>query len=130
MADDEDDDERENGADSALEDPIMPLVPPELGIDPILLALIHCAAFLDLASEQLVDPDSAGDVLENLELYVKRLEPTRLTEIQGQIEKLEEWADQSGWPEELVDFVADFLYSCGVGEEDEPEKADDGNGGV
>jgi hypothetical protein len=126
MADD--DDKREEKAESGLEDPIMPAVPPELGIDPILLALIHCAAFLDLASEDLVDPDSAGDVLENLELYIKRLEPARLSEIQAQLEKLEEWAEQSGWPEELVDFVADFLYSCGVGEEDEPEEAEGGNG--
>jgi hypothetical protein len=125
MADEEN--EREDGSEPGLENPVMPTVPPALGIDPVLLALIHCAAFLDLASEDLVDPDSAGDVLEHLEVYVKRLEPARLSEIQGQLGKLEVWAEQSGWPEELVDFVADFLYSCGVGDEDD---AEDGGGGA
>jgi hypothetical protein len=105
--------------------PITPLVPPELGIDPLLLALIHCAAFLDLASEDLVDPDAAGDVLEGLEAYITRLPADRLTEIQGQLERLEQYAEESGWPHELVEFVADFLYSCGIGEEDE---AADGSG--
>jgi hypothetical protein len=113
------DDERTEATDSGLEDPIMPRVPAELGIDPILLALLHCAAFLDLASDDLVDPESAGEVLESLEIYVKRLPPDRLAQIQRELEKLEEWAEQSGWPEELVDFVADFLYSCGIGDEDE-----------
>lgn len=124
MADDEDD--REETVLGALEDPVMPLVPAELGIDPILLALLHCAAFLDLASEDLVDPEAAGDVLENLEAYVKRLSPERLNEIEHQLESLEQWAESAGWPDELVDFVADFLYSCGIGEDDGPsDEADD-----
>lgn len=130
MADDDEELEREGAGE--LEDPVMPLVPAELGIDPVLLCVLHCAAFLDLASVDLVDADAAGDVLENLESYVKRLSPERLTEIQRQLDVLEEWAENAGWPEELVDFVADFLYSCGIGEaedgdegEDEDEDVDD-----
>jgi hypothetical protein len=125
MADD-DDDERDEGAEDGLEEPIMPEVPAELGIDPMLLAVLHCAAFLDLANDQEVDPDAAGAVLENLEVYVKRLPPERLAEIQRQLEKLEAWAEEAGWPEELVDFVADFLYSCGVGEDDAESPGDPG----
>ncbi len=120
----EQDEEREDVVDSGLKDPIMPPVPAELGVDPLLLSLLHCAAFLDLASEDLVDPDAAGDVLEQLEIYVKRLAPERQSELQAQLEKLEAWADEAGWPEELVDFAADFLYSCGVGDEDEDEDAE------
>jgi hypothetical protein len=116
MAEDE---ARPEATDSGLEDPVMPRVPAELGIDPILLALLHCAAFLDLASDDQVDPESAGEVLESLEIYMKRLPSERLGQIEQQLEKLEAWAEESGWPEELVDFVADFLYSCGIGDEDE-----------
>lgn len=118
MADD-DDDEREEASSDGLEDPIMPLIPAELGIDPLLLALLHCTAFLDLASDDLVDPDAAGDVLENLEAYVKRLSRPRLAELQMQLDKLEEYAEEAGFAEELVDFIADFLYSCGVGDDDD-----------
>jgi hypothetical protein len=121
MADDELDDGANDDGAEGLEDPIMPVVPAELGIDPLLLALLHCAAFLDLAGEEEVDPDAAGDVLENLEVYVKRLPLERLGELQSQLEKLEGWAEDKGWPEELVDFVSDFLYSCGVGDEDEED---------
>jgi hypothetical protein len=100
-------------------DAITPLVPPELGIDPLLLGLIHCAAFLDLASDELVDSDVAADVLEGLEAYIQRLPAERLIEIQGQLERLEAFAEEAEWPEELVDFISDFLYSCGIGEDDE-----------
>ena len=122
MAEEEVDTAREGEA----EGPILPLIPAELGIDPLLLALLHCAAFLDLASEEEVDSEAAGDVLENLELYITRLTADRLSEIQRQLEKLEEWAEEAGWNEELVDFVADFLYSCGIGDDDEEVAADEG----
>lgn len=111
-------------ADDDERDPITPLVPPELGIDPLLLGLIHCAAFLDLANDELVDSDVAADVLEGLEVYIQRLPPERLTEIQSQLERLEAYADESDWPEALVDFIADFLYSCGIGEEDDEADGD------
>src|SRR5688572_9393718 len=102
--------EPSNGVDAR--EPILPVAPPELGIDPLLLSLLHCAAFLDLASEELVDPEAAGDVLESLELYIKRLPPERLSEIQYQLEKLEAYAEEAGWSDQLVEFVGDFLYSC------------------
>jgi hypothetical protein len=112
--------------DSEIEEPLMPVVPEELGIDPLLLSLVHCAAFLDLAADDVVDPDAAGDVLENLEVYFKRLAPARLAEIDEQLERLSEWAESAGWPEELVDFVADFLYSCGVADEDDGPESKNG----
>lgn len=121
-----DDDEIDDATEEGLEDPIMPVVPAELGIDPILLSLLSCAAFLDLAGDDEVNAGAAGDVLENLEVYVKRLSPDRLVEIQSQLEKLEAWAEESGWPEELVDFIGDFLYSCGIGDEDEDALGDAG----
>lgn len=96
---------------------LLPVVPPELGIDPLLIALLHAAAFLDLSDDDSVDPELAGDVLEHVGMYVQRLPAERVQDIERQLRTLSEHAEAQRWPEELVDFVASFLYNCGIGEE-------------
>jgi hypothetical protein len=104
---------------------LMPVVPDELGIDPMLLALLHAAAFLDLAGDDSVDEEDAGDVLEHIGLYVQRLPPERLDDITAQLERLERHGKQNGWPGALTEFVADFLYNCGSGDDEEDEDDED-----
>lgn len=102
---------------------VMPVVPAELGIDPLLLAIVHCAAFLDFAEEALVEPDAAGDALEHIGLYVQRLAPERVTALTADLERLVSHAEAESWPTPMLEFVTDFLYSCGIGDErddDEP----------
>lgn len=96
----------------------LPLVPAELGIDPVLLALLHCAAFLDLSGEGIVEPGAATDVLEHVGLYVQRLSPDELADIADQLAALHEHGAEAGWAPELLELVDDFLYSCGVDDED------------
>jgi len=117
------DEPRDNGApEDAIESPSMPVIPDELGIDPLLAALLHCAAFLDLSDENSVDPDAAHLVLEHVGLYVQRLPPERIAMLETELEKLRAHGEASDWPEWVVAFIADFLYSCGIGEDaDEPE---------
>lgn len=103
----------------ALDTPadVLPLVPAELDIDPLLLALLQCAAFLDLSEDGAGDSGAATDVLELVGLYVQRLSAERHAELAGQLAKLREHGERNAWPEELVVFVDEFLYSCGVGED-------------
>jgi hypothetical protein len=118
MGSEPDDDTLEDGEDDAGAG-LLPVVPTELGIDPLLIALLHAAAFLDLSDDESVDPELAGDVLEHVGMYVQRLPPERLLEIESQLSSLSAHAEAQGWPGELVDFVASFLYNCGIGEEAE-----------
>lgn len=106
-------------------DAFLPVIPEELGIDPVLLGLLHTAAFLDLADDDSVDPEFAGDVLEHVGLYIQRLGPERASEIEAQLEKLGKHAADSGWPPHLREFVSDFLYNCGIGDEEDSSNDDE-----
>jgi len=100
---------------------MMPSVPAELGIDPLLLALLHTTAFLDFSDDDSVEPEAANEALERVEQYVQRVPEERLSSLQADLEKLEGYATQAGWPDDMVDFVRDFLYNCGIGDEDDDE---------
>jgi hypothetical protein len=104
---------------------MMPSVPGELGIDPLLLALLHTTAFLDFSDDDAVEPAAANEALERVEQYVQRLPDERLASLQADLEKLEEYATQAGWPEDMIDFVRDFLYNCGIGDEEDDELDDE-----
>ncbi len=123
MSSEREDDEEEpisGGVDGLM----MPSVPESLGIDPLLLALLHTTAFLDFSDDDTVEPEAANEALERVEQYVQRLPDERVSALQADLEKLEEHATQAGWPEDMIDFVRDFLYNCGIGDEDD-EDADE-----
>ena len=96
---------------------MMPVIPEELGIDPLLSALLHCAAFLDLSEDGEVDDAASTAVLEHVGLYVQRLSPEELDDLADQLAELREHAHKVGWAPPLIEFVEDFLYSCGIGED-------------
>ena len=100
---------------------MLPVVPEELGIDPLLLALLHLAAFLDLSDDSSPDADAAGEALEHVGLYVQRLDEPLLDRLEEQLGRLYEHARAAEWPEEQREFVADFLYSCGIGQDEEDD---------
>ena len=118
MSDDKNDDDAEVAV-------LLPVVPKSVAADPLLLALVSCAAFLDLSTEEAVDPDDAVDVLELVGGYIQRLPEDRLEQIKEQLEGLAEWATKQDWPEETVAFVRDFLFNCGVADGEEGEEEDD-----
>ncbi|HMR04558.1 MAG TPA: hypothetical protein PKA88_02255 [Polyangiaceae bacterium] len=106
-----------NAADSERPEFVLPVVPAELGLDPLLSALLHCVAFLDLADDDLMDPDAAGDALEHVGMYVQRLPEERLAAIAEDLAKLQAHAEQSGWTDAQCEVVRDLLYSCGIGDD-------------
>jgi len=119
------DDKKEGDEEVAV---LLPVVPKSVEVDPLLLALVSCAAFLDLSTEEAVDPDDAVDVLELVGGYVQRLPEDRIEQLKDQLEELAEWAGKQDWPEETVEFVREFLFNCGVTDdedEDEDEDEDD-----
>jgi hypothetical protein len=111
--------DKSNEADRPNETTTMPIVPERLGVDPVLLAMLHLTALLDFADDDVVESQSANEALEFVEMYMQRLDTEQLEEVQAQLDRIEEYAAEEGWPEELTDFVRDFLYNCGLGEDDD-----------
>ena len=46
--------------------PSFPLIPAELNVHPLLLAVLHAIVFLDGSTDEIVDPDAADEAMEYL----------------------------------------------------------------
>ena len=101
---------------------VLPLLPPKLNVDPVFASLLHCAAFLEFSGDDVVDPDSAIDAMEHVSTYLGSLEPDEVETLSTQLERIVRHAKQDTWPEELVDFLTDFLENFGAGSSDEDEE--------
>ena len=98
---------------------VFPEIPPELGVDPLLLAVLHATVFLAGSSDELVNPDAAGEALEYMAEYLQRLEGPALDRVREDMATLVAYARQQKWPREQVRFFKEFLAGCGVGDEGE-----------
>ena len=113
------------GKDSQLAS-LLPAIPEGLELDPLLLALLQCTAFLDLSSDDEVQPDAAAEVLEHVGMYVQRMGDEELDQIESQIEDVVAHGKEAGWPTELVDFVSSFLENCGIVVDEDAGEASNG----
>jgi hypothetical protein len=100
-----------------IESAHLPLVPDDAEIDPILLALLHAAMFLDLSEEPAVESGAARSVLERIGLYVQRLSDDEVEELAVSLERLAARAERDGFPPAAVHFIASFLENCGFAAE-------------
>ncbi len=98
---------------------VFPLIPPELGVHPLLLAVLHAVVFLDGSDEKIVNPDAAGEALEYLAGYLQRLDGDDLRRVREDLKTLETFARQEKWPRQEVRFLKDFLTEFGVESEGE-----------
>jgi hypothetical protein len=96
---------------------VFPLIPPELGVQPWLLATLHAFVFLDGSDESVLDPDAAGEALEYLTGYVQRLSGVELRRAREDLETLVAFGRSEKWPRENVEFLQTFLDHCGVAPE-------------
>ncbi|MFN4259725.1 MAG: hypothetical protein ACK4RK_10530 [Gemmataceae bacterium] len=94
---------------------VFPLIPAELGVDPLLLAVLHAVVFLQGSSEDVVHVAAADEALEYLASYLQRLDGARLRRVQEDLQCLTAFARQEKWPKEQTRFLRDFLADFGVG---------------
>jgi hypothetical protein len=94
---------------------VLPLIPPELGVHPLLLAALHAVVFLDGSEESVVHPDAAGEALEYLATYLQRLDGDDLRRVREDLQCLTAYAREQQWPKQLVRFLKTFLTEFGVG---------------
>jgi hypothetical protein len=94
---------------------VFPLIPPELGVHPLLLAALHAVVFLDGSEATVVHPDAAGEALEYLATYLQRLDADELRRVREDLQCLTTYAREQQWPKQMLRFLKTFLTEFGVG---------------
>ena len=96
---------------------VMPEIPAELNVHPLLLAVLHATVFLDGSEDDVVDPDAGAEAMEYMANYLQRLRGTELRRVQEDLQVLIAYARDQDWPKQQVRFFKEFLSSYGIGEE-------------
>jgi hypothetical protein len=124
MAADEDlpEDEADEGADSDEVPPgaaVFPEIPAELGVQPLLLAVLHAAVFLAGSDDDVVHPAAASHALDAMAGYLRRLNNAQLQRVREDLTCLVAYARQQKWPKPDVRLLKQFLSDFGIEREGE-----------
>jgi hypothetical protein len=98
---------------------VFPLIPPELGVNPLVLAVVHATVFLSGSDEQIVDSGAADEAVQYVAGYLQRLRGEPLQRVQEDMDCLVRYARQEKWPKQIVRALQSFLSDCGVGEDEQ-----------
>jgi hypothetical protein len=93
---------------------VFPLIPPELGINPLLLAALHAYVFLEGSSEEVLYPTAAEEAMNYLAGYLQRLGGEPLKRVKEDMATLIAFARSEDWPKQQVRFLQDFLKENGI----------------
>ena len=99
---------------------VFPLIPAELGVSPLLLAVLQTVVFLDGSGKDVVHPEAALEVREYIATYLQRLRKDELRRVREDLETLAGYARQQKWPRPQVQFLKSFLKDHGIGAEGKP----------
>jgi hypothetical protein len=103
-----DDDQSPEGA------AVFPLIPAELGVHPLLLAVLHAYVFLEGSDAAVVNGTAASEAMEYLATYLQRLTGQELRRVREDLDTLVGFARHEKWPKQQVRFLLDFLKDNGV----------------
>jgi hypothetical protein len=96
---------------------VFPLIPAELGVHPLLVAVLHAYVFLEGSDPAVLHPAAAAEAMEYLATYLQRLAGADLRRVREDLQTLVGFAKHEKWPKQQVRFLQDFLKDNGVGEE-------------
>jgi hypothetical protein len=94
---------------------VLPLIPEELGVHPLLLATLHAVVFFDGSAQDVVNDAAADEALHYLATYLQRLRGPELKRLKEDLDCLLAYARQEKWPKEEVEFLRGFLRDYGIG---------------
>jgi hypothetical protein len=95
---------------------VFPLIPEELGIHPLLLAVLHAIVFFDGSDVEVVNEPAANEALNYFATYLQRLQGANLKRIREDMDCLLAFGKQEGWPKEEMQFLQEFLKEFGIGQ--------------
>lgn len=93
---------------------VFPLIPPELGVHPLLLGVLHAYVFLEGSDENVLDGGAAEEAMHYLSTYLQRLSGAELKRVREDLDTLVGFAKHEKWPRQQVRFLQDFLKENGV----------------
>jgi hypothetical protein len=93
---------------------VFPLIPPELGINPLLLAVLHATIFLAGSDDDIVHPAAADEAVQYIAGYFGRLEGADLDQVREDMACLVTYARQQKWSKQLVHALQSFLSDLGI----------------
>jgi hypothetical protein len=96
---------------------VFPMIPPELGVHPLLLAVLHAYVFLEGSEATVLNGTVAEEAMEYLVSYLQRLTGPDLQRAREDFATLAAFAKGEKWPKQQVRFLQDFLKENGVGDE-------------
>ena len=96
---------------------VFPLIPPELGVHPLLLAALHAYVFLEGSDPAVLNPAVAEEAMNYLVGYLQRLTGEQYRRVKEDFATLAGFAKSEGWPKQQVRFLQDFLKENGIGSE-------------
>ncbi len=95
---------------------VFPLIPEELGIHPLLLAVLHAYVFLEGSDAAVLNPSVGEEALNYLVAYLHRLGGEELRRVREDMATLAGFARSEKWPKQQVRFLQEFLRDNGIGE--------------
>jgi hypothetical protein len=95
---------------------VFPVIPDELGVDPLLLAVLHAAVFLDGSEESILNHEAAREAMGYLIDYLRRLKGPRLQQVREDFACLAAYAREQKWSKVQVRFLKEFLDNYEIGE--------------
>lgn len=93
---------------------VFPLIPPELGVHPLLLAVLHAYVFLEGSEAAVLNGAAAEEAMQYLATYIQRLTGPELRRVREDLDTLVGFAKSEKWPRQQVRFLQDFLDDNGV----------------
>jgi hypothetical protein len=97
---------------------VFPNIPAELGVNPLLLAVLHATVFLAGSDDEIVHPDAAAESVEQMAEYVRRLDGALLRQVEEDMTCLIAYARQQKWPKQLILALKNFLSDMGLNDGD------------
>ena len=110
MADEQPPEETPDGA------AVFPLIPAELGVHPLLLAVLHAYVFLEGSDPAVLNAGVADEAMNYLVTYLQRLDGADLRRVREDMATLAGFAKAEKWPKQQVRFLQDFLKENGIGQ--------------
>lgn len=96
---------------------VLPEVPAELGVNPLLLAVLHALVFLEGSDETIVQPDAASEAIEYIANYLQRLRGLPLRQVREDLATLVDFARSEQWDRDSIAYLREFLHNYGVQQE-------------
>ncbi len=121
--DHEHEDEDDDSIDQAPQVPegaaVFPLIPAELGIDPVFLALLHAIVFVAGSTPEVIHPAASDETIQYMAEYLRRLDGDRLRRVNEDMACLIDFARQEKWPRQDIQSLKTLFADLGVEKEGE-----------